>query len=180
MSKTTRPNSVSVYIKRHQVSLGLLLAAYGAFYLAAVIMGNWTPADWGKDIFGMPSFPNAVLQRSYIGPFFFVTSVPALIVGAVLLCAYCIQGLGSRVVDDKEHVAVVLVVFGFAYTVLGAWPLGKTIDFPWEWQKQIASFGSLFSWGLYSLSVIILAVGAVSLYCHSRRYHQMHPDQSPT
>ena len=95
-----------------------------------------------------------------------------------MLCAYSIRGLGSGAVDDKEHVAILLVVFGSAYTVLGAWPLGKVDGFPWEWQKQIASYGELFSWGLYILSVIVLIIGAISLYFHSRKYHQNHPNQS--
>ena len=178
MSPNPTLNRIVNYVKRHQVSLGLLLAAYGAFYLAAVITGNWTPADWGKDVFDLPPFPNALLQRSYISPFFFVTSLPLLIVGTVMLCVYSIRGLCSGAVDDKEHVAILLVVFGFAYTVLGAWPLGNIDGFPWEWQKQIASYGGLFSWGLYILSVIVLIIGAISLYFHSRQYHQNHPNQS--
>ncbi|MCW3999553.1 MAG: hypothetical protein NWE93_04890 [Candidatus Bathyarchaeota archaeon] len=178
MSNPPAINRIAAYIKRHQVSLGLLLAAYGAFYLTAVILGNWNPADWGKDIFNIPPFPNAIVQRSYISPFFFVTSLPLLLVGATMLCAYSTRSLRSGAVDDGEHVAILLVAFGFAYTVIGAWPLGKIADFPWDWQKQIAGFGGLFTWGLYVLSVVVLAVGAVSLYVYSRRYHQSHPNPS--
>jgi hypothetical protein len=76
---------------------------------------------------------------------------------------------------DSEHVAILLTSIGFAYQVVGAWPLGNPVDFQWEWQKQIASYGGIFSWGLYLLSLIVLAIGAISLYVHSKRYHQKHP-----
>jgi hypothetical protein len=180
MTQTPKITLAAEYVKRHQVSLGLLLAAYGAFYLAAVITGNWAPADWGNDVFNIPPFPDAIIQRSYISPFFFVTSVPSLFVGATMLCVYSLRGLRSSLVEDKERVAVLLVVFGFAYTVIGAWPLGQIEGFAWEWQKQIASYGALFTWGLYVLSVVVLTVGAISLYIHSRRYHQNHPNQAIT
>jgi uncharacterized membrane protein YiaA len=171
-------NRAANYIKHHRISLGLLLAAYGVFYLSAVIMGGWTPADWGKDVFEVSPFAvHALIPRSAISPIFFITSLPALLVGTVLLCSGSIRGLRT-LNADSQYVAVLLVVFGFAYTVVGAWPLQNTVDLPWEWQKQIMSYGSSFAWMLYLLSLVVLAVGAVSLYVHSRAYHRKHPELS--
>jgi hypothetical protein len=56
--------------------------------------------------------------------------------------------------------------------VIGAWPLGQRDVFPWEWQKQIISWGPVFAWLLYLLSLVILVVGAVSLYKNSVIYHK--------
>jgi hypothetical protein len=155
---------VKDYVRRHEVSLGLFLASYGVFYLAVVIMGGWTIADWGKDTFEAPvSAVPSLIPRSYIAPLFFVTSLPALIIGATMLC---------------EHIAIVLTAFGFAYQIVGAWPLQSVVDLPWQWQKQIMSFGPIFAWGLYVLSWVVLAVGGVSLYVHSRDYHREHSDFS--
>jgi hypothetical protein len=168
---------VSNYVKSHKVSLALFLAAYGAFYLSSVILSGWTLADWGKDLTSYPpSSISALMPRSVIDPLFFVTSFPALIIGAVMLCAYSIRGINPAAVDDREHVAILLTVFGFAYQVIGAWPLGGKIDFPWEWQKQIVSNGTIFAWTLYVLSLSVLVVGGISLYIHSRIYHQKHPE----
>ncbi len=168
------------YVKEHRVSLGLLLAAYGAFYLAAVIMGGWTLADWGVDIFDVPpSAVHALVPRSLISPIFFVTSVPALIIGTVMLCVYSIRGLNPMIAaKDGEHVALLLTAAGFAYIIVGAWPLMDAVDLPWEWQKQIMSYGAPFAWALYILSLVVFAVGAVSMYVHSRAYHRRHPELS--
>ena len=164
---------ISNYVKRHNVSLGLFLAAYGTFYLSSVLLSRWTISDWGKDITGYPpSAINTLLPRSFIDPIFFVTSFPALIIGAAMLCAYSIREICPEAVDNKEYVAIVLTAFGFAYLVIGAWPLGQKDVFPWEWQKQIVANGTVFAWALYILSLIVLLVGAVSLYKHSLIYHQ--------
>jgi len=165
------------YLRSHKVSLGLFLAAYGAFYLSLVILGGWTVAEGVKETTGFPpSFIHPLLPRSFINPLFFVTSFPALIVGAAMLCFYSIRGIHSEAPVDKQYVAILLTTFGFTYQVIGAWPLRNPIDFPWQWQKQIVNNGSIFAWILYVLSLIVVMVGGISLYVQSRIYHQKHPD----
>lgn len=172
---TNQTNRASNYMKDHKVAVGVFLAAYGVFYLSVVIMSGWTISDWGRDITVYPpSALNTLLPRSFITPIFFITSFPSLIIGTAILCFYSIRGLHSEVIDDKEHVSILLTAFGFTYQVIGAWPLGSMVDFPWQWQKQIVSYGSSFAWALYLLSLIVLVVGGVSLYIHSRIYHQSH------
>jgi hypothetical protein len=169
---------VKDYLSSHEVSLGVFLASYGVFYLAAIIMGGWTLTVWGKDTFDAPvSAVQSLIPRSYISPLFFVTSLPALIIGATMLCAISVRELRSGSAVD-EHIALVLTAFGFAYQIVGAWPLQSVVDLPWQWQKQIMSFGPVFGWGLCVLSWVVLAVGGVSLYVHSRNYPREHSDFS--
>jgi hypothetical protein len=174
MSQTqTSTNRIIRYIVNHQVSLGILLAAYGAFYLASVIMGGWTVFDWGKDVFTFPhSAVHAFMPRSFISPFFFVSSLPTLLIGAALLCDSCIDAIRFGLTVESQYAAVLLVVFGFAYLVVGAWPLQMVIDMPWVWQKQIMSYSSFFAWMLYLLGIIVFVVGSVSLWAHSKKYHR--------
>ena len=175
--QTNFAERISTYIKSHSVSLGLFLAAYGAFYLSSVLLSRWVIADWGKDITGYP--PSAIptlLPRSFIDPIFFVTSLPALIIGAAMLCVYSIRGIHPEAAADKQYVAILLTAFGFVYQVIGAWPLEHLIDFPWQWQKQIISNGAFFAWTLYILSLIVLVIGGISLYKHSFFYHKKHPE----
>jgi hypothetical protein len=172
-------NRIASYVKNHWVSLGVLLAAYGVFYLLVVISTGWSPVDWGKDVVQCaPSSVSSLIPRSYVSPIFFVTSLPALIIGSVMLCVYSLRALRFGLTDDSERVAVLLVVFSFAYQVLGAWPLQNAANFPWEWQKQIMSYGPIFAWALYLISVVLLAVGGVTLFVHSRDYHKKHPELS--
>ena len=153
------------YFKTHQVSLGVFLASYGVFYLSSVLLSLWTTADWGKDIVAYPqTYFNPILPRSFIAPIFFVTSLPSLIIGAAILCANTLQGMKHKPDQTIKYTAILLTVFGFAYQVIGAWPLQNKVDLPWQWQKQIVADGSVFAWGLYFLSLITLAVGAFSLY----------------
>lgn len=161
------------------VSLGLLLAAYGVFYLSSVVMSDWMINDWGTDTTVYPPFfVNTIVPRSDIAPLFFVTSVPALVLGATLLSLYCSRGLGAQTVENREHVSIILTTFGFGYIVIGAWPLGNVANFPWEWQKQIANNGAVFTWGLYILGIVVFFVGGISLYRCSKIYHQRHPEFS--
>ena len=149
------------------------MAAYGTFYLTSVLLSLWTLSDWGKDITGIPpSSIYTLLPRSFVDPIFFITSFTALIIGAAMLCIYSIRGISPEVSADKQYVAILLTVFGFTYLVIGAWPLGHLTDFPWQWQKQIISYGPAFAWILYLLSLLVLLVGVVSLYKHSLIYHQ--------
>ena len=166
---------VTDYVRSHKVSLGLFLASYGVFYLTSVLLSFWTIADWGKDLTDYPpSTINTVLPRSFIDPIFFVTSFPALILGAIMLSNYSLRGISPKAPADKQYVAILLTAFGFTYQVIGAWPLGKFADFPWQWQKQIILNGAVFAWVLWFLSLAVLFVGVVSLYKHSVIYHKKH------
>jgi hypothetical protein len=167
---------ISYYIRGHKASLGVFLAAYGAFYLSTVLLSGWTIADWGRNITKYPpSTINTILPRSFIDPIFFVTSFPALIIGSAILCNYSLRGITAEATPSKQYVAILLTAFGFGYIVIGAWPLGQKEVFPWEWQKQIINWGPAFAWILYILGLIVLAVGIFSLYKHSRIYHQKNP-----
>ena len=164
---------ISNYIRIHKVSLGLFLAAYGVFYLTSVLLSRWTIFDWGKDITGYPpSAINTLLPRSFIDPIFFVTSFPALIVGAANALQLQHTRNKPEVSLDKQYVAILLTAFGFTYQVIGAWPLESLADFPWQWQKQISNFGPVFAWILYLLSLVVLLTGVISLYKHSLIYHR--------
>jgi hypothetical protein len=167
---------ISSYLKSHPASLGLFLAAYGSFYLTSVLLSGWTISDWGKDTTGIPpSVVNTLLPRSFIDPIFFVTSFPTLIIGAAMLCLYSIRGINSETAVNKQHIAILLTAFGFVYQVIGAWPLGQQNSFPWQWQKQIIGYGSVFAWTVYLLSLVVLMIGVICLYKHSLVYHQKHP-----
>ena len=174
-SQQTAIYGISSYVRGHEASIGLLLAGYGTIYLASVLLSGWIIADWGKDITSYPpsSIPT-LMPRSLIEPLFFLTSFPALVIGAAMLSIYSTRGISPEAPKEKQYVAIVLTAFGFAYQVIGAWPLGNEADFPWQWQKQIVSDGAAFSWTLYILSLIVLTVGAVSLYKHSQIYHKKH------
>jgi hypothetical protein len=173
--KNTYQNRLSNYVTNQKVSLGLFLASYGVFYLTSVLLSFWTIFDFGKDITEYPpSTVNTVLPRSFIDPIFFVTSFPALILGATILCNYSLRGITPNAPVDKQYVAILLTGFGFTYQVIGAWPLGKFVDFPWQWQKQIILNGSVFAWILYLLSLVVLFVGVASLYKQSLIYHKKH------
>jgi hypothetical protein len=171
----TNLSKISSFLINHKVSLGILLAAYGVFYLTSVLLSMWTLGDWGKDTVAYPpSTITTLLPRSFINPIFFATSLPALIIGAIILCNYSLRGITPNASADKQYVAVLLTAFGFTYQVIGAWPLGKVVVFPWQWQKQILSNGPVFAWTLYLLSILVLFVGVISLYEHSVIYHKKH------
>jgi hypothetical protein len=179
MSQST-PSRLTSYVKNHMASLGTLLFAYGAFYLFAVIRTGWVPTDGVTVVHRLESL---VLYPPTLNPLvvlaFFVTSLSALIIGTVLLCAYSVKAMRNGVTVHSEHVAVLLTVFGFAYQVLGAWPLQTVVDFAWDWQKQIMNYGAVFAWGLYFLSFVGLVIGAVSLFVHSRDYHRRQRERDP-
>lgn len=173
----TTTSKIFKYLKAHKVSFGLSLAAYGTYYLSLVIISGWTLSNWGKNIITYIPFPiTSFLSSNFINPIFFTTSLPALIVGTSILCGYSIHAIKPQATNDKERVAIVLTIFGFAYQIIGAWPLGMKNIFPWEWQKQIISFGGAFAWTLSLLSLTALTVGCISLFIQSKIYHQKHPE----
>ena len=102
-------------------------------------------------------------------------TVPLLLmmalVGTLILSIYCIRGIEAAVVDNKEHAAFLVTALGFAYLVVGAWPLW-TQSFPWAWQQEIANYGNLLVLPIFAGSLFAFITGAVSLYIHSRIYHQ--------
>ena len=170
-------NRLRCYVGSHLASVGTLLFAYGVFYLYSVIRSGWTPSDGFTVTHSFSSLAlKPLVLNPYVIPAFFVTSLPALLVGAVLLCSYTVGVLRNGLTVDSEHVAILLTVCGFAYVVLGAWPLQQATAFPWTWQKQILDYGAAFAWVLYLLSTVMLVLGAVSLYLHSRAYHNAHPE----
>ncbi len=180
IQKQTYLNKFSNYVRSHKVSLGLFLASYGVFYLTSVLLSRWTIFDLGKDITTYPpSEINTVLPRSFIAPIFFVTSFIALIIGAIMLCNYSLRGISPQAPADKQYAAILLTAFGFTYQVIGAWPLGKVVDFPWQWQKQIILNGTIFAWIVWLLSLSVLFIGAISLYKHSVIYHKKHAREEP-
>lgn len=176
MSQTI-PQRITNYIKKHSASLGTFLAAYGTFYLYSVIRTGWVPSDGFSQVHRLESLAlYPPINNPYIIPAFFLTSLPALLIGTAILCIYSVKVLQSNITANSEHIAIILTVFGFAYTVLGAWPLQAAVDFPWDWQKQIMGYGAVFAWGLYGLSLVVLIVGGVSLFIHSREYRKVDPE----
>lgn len=161
------------YVSEHKVPLGTVFAAYGAFFLASVVMGGWTPTDWGKDVFEFPlTAIMPLISRSFISPFFFVSSLPALLFGAGLLYYSCIYDLRHGLTEQSQYAAVFLVVFGFSYIVVGAWPLQAVDEKLWDWKIQTMSYGSGFAWLLTVLSLAALAIGCAALLAHSRAYRR--------
>jgi hypothetical protein len=169
----TQTLNVKSYVKSHMALLGTLLTVSGGFYLYAVIRTGWVPLDGFSEI---QSFSSLALKAPVISPYmipaFFITSLPVFLIGVMMLCYYTVGVLRYGITVDSEHVAILLTVYGFAYQVLGAWPLQQAVNFPWTWQKQIMDFGPVFTWLLYLLSVVMLVLGAVSLFVHSRAYHR--------
>jgi hypothetical protein len=162
------------YVKEHAASVGLLLAAYGAVYLTSALFSSWTLQNWVVAQNYMPA-SSSIIPHNVMNSAFFLTGFPALIVGTAILCGYTLTGIGAEKSGGKQPIAVILMVFGLGYQLIGAWPFFATVEFPWEWQKQIASYGVAFSGFLYALSVAVFLVGAVSLVLHSRLYHINHP-----
>ena len=153
-------------IKRHQFSVGLLLVFFGVADLwfvmpnmYAALVGGWH-ADWRFFYFYMPQW---------------VFTVPILLimilVGTLMLSAYCLRGINSESHDNKQHAAILVAALGFTYQVIGAWPFwGKA--YPWPWQAEIAKYGNLLVLPLFIGSLLALIIGAASLYRHSKIYRQ--------
>ena len=106
-------------------------------------------------------------------------AIPVLLVmtliGTLMLSVYCINDIQPARVDYKEHAAIFVTGLGFAYLVLGAWPLWNQ-SYQWAWQQEIANYGSLLALLLYVGSLVVFLIGAASLYIHSKIYRQKHSE----
>lgn len=158
------------FVKRHQLSIGLLLVFFGVADLWFVmpnmyagLQGDWH-VDWRLFYFFMPEWTFTV-------PVLLIMSL----IGTLMLCVYCITGIQRERVDFKEHAAIVVAVLGFTYQVIGAWPLWNRW-YPWPWQAEIARYGNLLVFPLFIGSLLALIIGAASLYIHSKIYHEKHPE----
>ncbi len=156
--------------KRHQFSIGLWLVFFGVADLWFVmpnmyagLVGDWH-VDWRFFYFYMPEW-------------FF--SVPILLimtlVGTLILSVYCIRDIQSESFNHKQKAAILVTSLGFTYQVIGAWPLWNQW-YPWQWQAEIARYGNLLVFTLFVGSLLVLMIGATSLYLHSRIWRKNHPE----
>ena len=122
-------------------------------------------AHWELGIFLMNGFFSSPMGSAYSHPF---SHEPSWNLNVERLLRKRNQ---ARRVDDKEHAAVLVIALGFAYLVAGAWPLWTQM-YPWQWQQIIANYGNLLVLPLYVGGVIAFFTGAVSLYIHSKIYHE--------
>ena len=163
-SKQNYAYAMAESVKRHQFSIGLLLVFFGVADLwfimpnmYAALVGGWH-ADWRFFYFFMPQW---------------VFTIPILLImtliGTILLSVYCIKGIQTENVDNKQQAAILVAALGFTYQVIGAWPFwGKA--YPWPWQTEIANYGNLLVLPLFIGSLIALLAGTASLYVHSKIY----------
>lgn len=78
----------------------------------------------------------------------------------------------------KRHqllIGILLTTFGFAYQVIGAWPLWNQ-TYPWGWQTEIAEHGNFLVWPLFVITLVALIIGITLLYMDSKEYHRRHPE----
>jgi hypothetical protein len=128
--QTNYASRVSSYVRSHNVSLGLFLAAYGVFYLSSVILNDWTVADWGKETTGYPpSFINPMLPPKFYQSDIFRPKFPHSNHRACnpLLLQY--SRIRPEAAVDKQFVAILLIAFGFTYQIIGVWRLGTRLIF---------------------------------------------------
>ena len=157
------------FIKAHQFSIGLLLVFFGVSDLWFVLPNLYGTlpdlyVNWRAFYFYMPEWTFTI-------PVLLIMSL----VGTLMLCVYCVRGIGPQSVDSKQYAAMLVTALGFTYLVIGAWPLWNQ-QYAWPWQTQIANYGNLFVLLLFAGSLIALIGGAASLYIHSKIYHQKHPE----
>jgi len=168
LKKINPAYKASSFVKSHQLIIGLLLVCFGVsdlWFVMPNLYGTFHGfyVNWQAFYFYMPEW---------------VFTVPILLIvaliGTLMLTAYCIRDIQAARVDNKEHAAVLVTALGFTYLIIGAWPMW-TQSYPWAWQQEIANYGNLLVLPLFAGSLFALIVGAVSLYIHSRIYHQKYP-----
>ncbi len=155
------------YIKRNQFSIGLVSLFFGVTDLWFVIpnmyaglVGDWPHVDWRFFYFFMPLW-------SFTVPFLLVLSL----FGIFVLSLYCVPGIHTENINNKQVAAIIVTTLGFTYQVVGAWPLWNQW-YPWQWQAEIARYGNFLVFTLFVGSLLALLVGAVALYLHSKIWHE--------
>ncbi len=149
--------------------IGLLLVFFGVGDLWFVMPNLYGTlhgfyVNWQIIRFYMPEWTLTI-------PIIFILTL----IGTLMLTVYCIRDIQAAGVDYKEHAAVLVTTLGFTYLVIGAWPLWIQ-RYPWEWQQEIANYGNLLTLPLFAGSLVALIAGSVSLYIHSKIYHERHPE----
>jgi hypothetical protein len=170
LKQTSPAYQVASFVRSHQLTIGLLLVFFGVsdlWFIMPNMYGTFPGyyVNWQVFYFYMPEW-------TYTIPILLVMSL----IGTLMLTVYCIRDIQPAGVDNKEHAAVLVTALGFTYQVIGAWPLWNQ-PYPWAWQQQIANYGNLLVLPLFIGSLFALITGAVSLYIHSRIYHQKHPEE---
>ena len=168
LKRTSSAHPAASFFTDHQLIIGLLLVFLGLADLCFVKPNPYGAfsgfVDWQTFHFYMPGYMLVVPVLLLIA-----------LVGTLILSIYCVTDIQPARVNYKEHAALLVNVLGFTYLVIGAWPLWSQ-SYPWAWQQKIASYGNLLVLPLYIGSLLAFATGAVSLYVHSRIYHQQHPE----
>ena len=168
LKQTSPAYQIAAFVKSHQLIIGLLLVFFGVSDLWFVMPNLYGTTsfyvNWQAFYFYMPEW---------------TFTIPVLLVmtliGTLMLSVYCISDIQPARVDNKEQAAILVTALGFAYLVLGAWPLWNQ-SYQWAWQQEIANYGSLLALLLYAGSLVAFLTGATSLYIHSKIYHQKHPE----
>jgi hypothetical protein len=163
-SQQNNKNLMAEFAKRHQFSIGSLLVFFGIADLCFVmpnmyagLVGDWH-IDWRSLNLYKPLW-------NFTVPLLLI----ATLIGTLILSLYCIKDIKSDGLDNKQNAAILVTALGFAYQVIGAWPLWN-LWYPWPWQAEIARYGNLLVFPLFVGSLIALLMGAASLYKQSRIY----------
>jgi type III secretory pathway component EscS len=165
LKKASFAREVAGFLWSYQLPIGLSLTLPALADLCFIIPNvTGAEANWWSFYVVMP-------QWSFMVPVLFGASL----VGIIILCVYSINGIQPQKVDNKEHVAVLLVALGFTYQVIGSWPLWN-IAYPWLWQQEIAKYGNILVLPLFAVNLLALITGGASLYIHSRIWHQKHAE----
>jgi hypothetical protein len=169
LKQTSPAYKAASFFTGHQLIIGLLMVLFGVSDLWFV-MPNLYGTFHGY-------YLNWQIFHLYLPLWTF--TIPILLVmaliGTLILAVYSIKDIRPARVDYREHAAVLVTVLAFTYLVIGAWPLW-TQHYPWAWQQEIANYGNLLVLALFAGSLLTLMIGTVSLYIHSRIYHQKHPE----
>jgi hypothetical protein len=152
---------VAGFLLSHQLQIGLSLTLITVADLSFII------ANIDATLGSFTGLNVAMPQSNLAIPGLFAICM----IGTILLCVYCVRGIGPQKISNKEYAAMLLVALGFTYQVIGAWPLWNKA-YPWLWQQEIAKFGNLLVLPLFAASLFSFIVGAASLYLHSKIWRQ--------
>jgi hypothetical protein len=161
LKQTSSISGLAGFLWSHQLPIGLSLTLFTLADLTFII-SNATDgaANWW-------SFYVVLPQWRFLVPMLFAASI----IGTLFLCLYSLNNIQPNRVDNKEHVAILLVALGFTYQVIGAWPLWSRV-YPWPWQQEIAKYGNILVLPLFAVSLLALIAGGASLYVHSKIWQQ--------